>query len=258
MDWRVCTPGWHARSMAWSGAITNNLMRASLRLESNEVQVWCVNLDACGPNLAALAVHLSSDELERASRFKRPIDRERFLAGRATLRKMLGGYLEQPPANLVIETAAQGKPRISTGPGASDLRFNLSHADGTALFAFSLGREVGVDVEQIRPEFVSNGIAEQYFSAREQQELEDAPSHLRVEAFFRCWTRKEAYIKARGEGLAIPLGSFSVSFKTNEPAMLSSPDSERWRLYSLPTPQGFAGALVVEGAECKILYQNWP
>lgn len=237
--------------------IVYNGMRAPLGLSTDEVQAWCVNLDACGANLVALATHLSSNELERASRFKIPVERDRFLAAHAILRELLGGYLEQPPASLLIETESRGKPRLSPRPGASDLRFNLSHSHGSALFAFSLNREVGVDIEKIRPEFVREGIAEQYFSAREQRDLEDIPSELRVEAFFRCWTRKEAYIKARGEGLAIPLDSFSVSLKPHGLARLRSQDSERWKLYSLPTAPGFAAALVVEGSECRVLYADW-
>lgn len=232
-------------------------MRASLRLGPNEVQVWCANLDACSTNLATLTGYLSNEELERASLFKVPLARDRFLAGRATLREILGSYLEQPPSSFFIETAPQGKPRLSGRFNALDVRFSLSRSYGLALFAFSLNREVGVDIEKIRPEFVREGIAELYFSAREQQDLENTPSEFRMEAFFRCWTRKEAYIKARGEGLNIPLDSFSVSLKPDEPALLSSQDSERWKLYSIDTPPGFAGALVAKAPQCEVIYQEW-
>lgn len=230
---------------------------SSLRLGTNEVQVWCADLDAWGANLKTLGGFLSSEELELASRFKIAVDRDRFLAGRAALREMLGSYLERPSSSPFMEIAPRGKPRISRSLGSIDLRFNLSHSYGLALFAFSLGREVGVDIEKIRPEFISRGIAELYFSSREQEDLDNTPNDLRPEAFFRCWTRKEAYVKARGDGFNIPLDSFSVSLKPNAPAMLSSPHCGSWGLYSLNTPPGFAGALVVEGSQCKVIYRDW-
>jgi 4'-phosphopantetheinyl transferase len=211
-------------------------------------------LDVGSEELLAFGKHLSTDEKKRAERFTIAVERDRFVAVRAILRELLGAYLHELPVSLSFERSALGKPRLHRRPGAPDLRFNLSHSHNLALFAFSRGREVGIDIEKILPEFANEGIAEQYFSAREQEDLRATPNELRAESFFRCWTRKEAYVKARGDGLDIPLDSFTVSLKPNESPRLWSADSENWKLYSLKVPLGFAGAMVVERPECRVLY----
>lgn len=231
-------------------------IRNQLPLIRDEVQVWCASLYVEADNLKRLFGSLSPEEEERARRFVLPVDQHRFVAAHGILRDLLGGYLRLPPAKVCIESAARGKPRLQKGPGALDVRFNLSHSDGLALYAFSLEREVGIDIEKIRPEFANEDMVAQYFSRQEQEDLRSMPSELRSEAFFRCWTRKEAYLKARGEGLHMPLDSFAVSFKPNEPAVLTSQYSENWRLYSLPPQPGFAVALVVEGPTCSVVYSE--
>jgi 4'-phosphopantetheinyl transferase len=234
-------------------------IRGQIALLQDEVQVWCANLDGRAANEELLFESLSREEKERAGRFVLAIDRSRFVAARGILRKLLGGYLHQSPTNVCIETARQGKPTVCNALGASEarLRFNLSHSYGLALYAFSLEREVGIDIEKIMPEFEKEDLAERYFSKQEREDLRVMPRELRSEAFFRCWTRKEAYLKARGAGLYIPLDSFTVSLKQGEPAVLTSSDSENWKLYSLPPRPGFAAALVVEGPQCRVAYSEW-
>jgi 4'-phosphopantetheinyl transferase len=133
-----------------------------------------------------------------------------------------------------------------------DLRFNLSNSQGVALYAFALGREVGIDIEKIRPEVAFEGIEDRYFSSRERQELRDLPEKLRPEGFFLCWTRKEAYVKARGDGLYLPLDSFDVSLTPGKPAVLNSQDRDRWSIYPLQPLANFVGALVVEGSKIPV------
>jgi 4'-phosphopantetheinyl transferase len=234
--------------------VANRGIRGQLRLNADEVQVWCARLDVGSEELLAFNKQLSTDEKERAARFSIAVERDRFVAARAILREFLGAYVHELPVSLSFERSALGKPRLHRRPGAPDLRFNLSHSHNLALFAFSLGREIGVDIEKILPKFANEGIAEQYFSAREQEDLRATPNEDRAEAFFRCWTRKEAYIKARGDGLDVPLDSFTVSLKRNGFPKLWSADSENWKIYSLKVQPGFAGAMVVERPECRVLY----
>jgi 4'-phosphopantetheinyl transferase len=239
-----------------SKAVENCGIGHQLCLTENEIQVWCAKLDIGATGLTGLFAHLSGAEKERAARFSVAVERDRFVAARGILRELLGRYLQRAPASLSLETSLRGKPHLSRRSGELDARFNLSHSHGLALFAFCLGREVGIDIEKIRPEFMRDGIAEQYFSVQEREDLRAIPTELRPEAFFRCWTRKEAYLKARGDGLFVPLESFAVSLKPNEVAKLWSADSENWNLYSLETHAGFVGALVVEGPPCSVSYRE--
>ena len=139
--------------------------------------------------------------------------------------------------------------------------FNLSHSHGLAVIAVGAGREVGIDVELLRPEFAGEDIAKRYFSAREVRELAQLPVGSRTEGFFRCWTRKEAYIKARGEGLHVPLDSFSVSLSPDRFPELLSADESRWKIESLvPSSEAerrYAAALVAEGKDWASRYFNW-
>jgi 4'-phosphopantetheinyl transferase len=233
-----------------------SVAQTQLQLAENEVHVWRAGLDIDSPSVQRLAAYLSPEERARAARFVFETDRVRSIVARGVLRELLGGYLKQPAASICIEAGPRGKPavRIEVGPR---IRFNLSHSHGLALYAFALDHEVGVDVEKIRPQVVFEGIEERYFSAREQQELRTLPHQLRPEGFFLCWTRKEAYIKARGEGLYIPLGSFDVTLTPGEPAVLYSADRERWSMHSLYPRLGFVGALVSEGHQIQLRCWEW-
>lgn len=223
----------------------------------DEVHVWQVDLDISADAVKRLFAHLSAEERERAARFAFPLDRDRFIVARGVLRDLLSAYLHQPPADVRIVTSAHGKPALMRSQGIPDLRFNLSHSHGLALYAFTLQREVGIDIEKIRLEFATDGIAERYFSVREQEGLRALSSEVRAEAFFLCWTRKEAYLKARGQGLRIPLASFDVSTTLNEPPALTSADSHLWSLHSLRPATGFVGALVVEGPISRLCVSEW-
>jgi 4'-phosphopantetheinyl transferase len=223
-------------------------------LASDEVHVWRSTLDFDLPSLAHWRSTLSADELTRADRFHSSILRDRFIAGRGILRDLLSRYLGTPARDIQFCTNVHGKPALTPGSGWADVRFNLSHSHGLALFAFILGSEVGVDLESLRSSVRNIDLAERFFSAREIEALRALPPDSQHEMFFHCWTRKEAYIKARGVGLTLGLSSFAVSldFNLNEylPIFsLEDSDARRWRLRQVDPGGGFVGAVVAEGAD---------
>jgi 4'-phosphopantetheinyl transferase len=223
-----------------------------VRLNADEVHVWQACLDAHPATVERFLGYLSSAEKDRAARFLSPRDGHRFIVCRGILRELLGGYLCRPASDVCLEIGPRGKPALHADAGMPDLRFNISNSQGLALYAFALGREVGIDIEKIRPEVAFEGIEDRYFSLRERQELRGLPEKLRAEGFFLCWTRKEAYVKARGDGLYLPLDSFDVSLTPGEPAVLNSQDRDRWSIYPLQARADFAGSLVVEGGEIPV------
>jgi 4'-phosphopantetheinyl transferase len=213
------------------------------------VHVWRAALSRTSGEVAALRELLSEDEVRRADRFHFPRDRALFIAARATLREILGRYLSLPPTLLRFEYNAFGKPELRDAP----LRFNLSHAGDIALYAVTAVREVGVDVEAVREGMESEEIAARFFSRREVETLMSLPRDARTRAFFDCWTRKEAYIKACGVGLSQPLDGFDVSLAPGEPAALlrthdDPQEAARWTLCELSPGAGYVAAVAVEGS----------
>jgi 4'-phosphopantetheinyl transferase len=208
----------------------------------------------------ALYETLDPGERQRAARFHFARDRDRFIVGRGTLRALLARYLGGAPARLGFSYGPHGKPALSGE--VADVRFNLSHAAGVALYAVAVGREVGIDVEAVRPDFATDQIAERFFSPAERQALRGVEGESRGAAFFACWTRKEAYIKARGQGLSLPLDSFDVTLVPGEPAaLLATRDDpgqrDRWWLSALDAGPGFAAALTIEGQGCTLRCWQW-
>jgi 4'-phosphopantetheinyl transferase len=208
------------------------------RLASNEVHSWCVTLDVSPETSAGLYATLSYDERNRSARLRFARDRHRFIAARGVLRDLLGRYVGTRPGQIRFAYNAFGKPELSPEFG-SRLRFNLSHSADLALIAITTEAGIGVDLEYIRPQPDNVEIARCFFSAAEVDRLNRLPSHLYPQAFFSCWTKKEAYMKARGEGLAIPLTSYSVPLTG-------------WSLYTLQPAPGYIGALVVEGRDRRL------
>jgi 4'-phosphopantetheinyl transferase len=175
------------------------------------------------------------------------------------LRSILAHYLDCQPAQVRFVYAAHGKPMLA---GATDLRFNLTHSHGLALLAVTRGREIGVDVEHIRDDIDREPLAERFFSPVEVAALRSLAVELRREAFYRCWTRKEAFIKAVGKGLALPLDRFDVTLGPDEPAALLAThydpsEAMRWSMHNLTPGKGFAGALTVEGHSWRLWCGHW-
>jgi 4'-phosphopantetheinyl transferase len=206
---------------------------------------------------------LSEDEQARAERFYFQIDRERFIVARGALREILGVYLNRAAKSVLFCYGPHGKPVLAQDPGGNTIHFNMSHSHGVALYAVTRGREVGIDLEFIRESLEVEQLAERFFSQREIATLRGLPVSLRKHAFFLCWTRKEAYIKARGEGLSLPLEQFDVSLIPGEPAALlrtqGDPDETlRWSLQELGVDPGYVSALAVEGRGWSLSCWQWP
>ncbi len=233
---------------------------AELRLPRDEVHVWRARLDL-SQSLAGFLATLAPDEKGRAARFHFQKDRDHFIAARGMLRAILSGYLNSRPEQFSFRYSAHGKPFLATDDG--DVRFNLSHSHGLALFAFARGRDLGIDLEWVRADVAEEQIAERFFSACEVAALRALPAVEQADAFFNCWTRKEAYIKARGEGLSLPLDQFDVSLAPGEPAALlctrvEADEVSRWSMTELAPGAGFKAALVVEGRDWRLRRWQWP
>ncbi len=235
----------------------------TLILGSDEVHVWRAVLDLKASGVQSLQQTLSEDERARAERFHFQKDRERFTVGRGMLRVILGRYLNKEPGQLRFYYGRHGKPSLARESGDDELRFNMSHSYGLALFAITQGREIGVDLEPIRTDLPHEEIAERFFTPREVAALRVLSASVQPQAFFNCWTRKEAYIKARGEGLTVRLDQFDVSLAPGEPAALlyNSRDLQevcRWSLQELVPWPGYVAALAVEGAGWRLKCWQWP
>src|ERR1700693_2272020 len=230
-------------------------------LLKNEVHIWRASLEMDSPALGRFEGLLADDERIRAERFVFDRDRNRFIAARGVLRDVLGRYLQRPPHAIDFVYGPRGKPAIASGVERPPIHFNLSHAHGLALIGITRKREIGIDVELIRPDFATEDIAKRYFSPKEIDCLNRLPGERTTEAFFLCWTRKEAYIKAKGDGLHVPLDSFEVSLSPDEPAQLFSADESRWRIEafvpSIVPEERYAGAVVAEGKDWRALYFEW-
>ena len=219
-------------------------------LRQRDVHVWVESLDVDGERLDELTAFLAADELDRARRFRFQRDRDRFVAGRGRLRELLGGYLSQAPAEVHLHYTAYGKPFVRSDV---DLRFNVAHSGPRVLFAFRCGADVGVDVELLGPKAADDLVAERFFAGREVSDLRRLPPALQARGFLTCWTRKEAYIKARGEGLSLPLQDFEVTLAPDEPPRLvrtawSATEAAEWRLHDLSDLcPGAVAALALRG-----------
>jgi 4'-phosphopantetheinyl transferase len=224
----------------------------TLTLGNDDVHVWQAALNHAPSQIDGWLHSLAEDEQARARKFHFPIDRERFIVARGVLREILGLYLNRAAQSVSFRYGPHGKPALAEESNGNTIRFNMSHSHDVALYTVTRGREVGIDVEFIRESVEVEQIAERFFSQREIATLRALPVSLRKYAFFLCWTRKEAYIKARGQGLSLPLDQFDVSLTPGEPAALlrtrADPDEAlRWSLQELSIGSGYVSALAVEG-----------
>jgi 4'-phosphopantetheinyl transferase len=222
-----------------------------LDLHENEVHVWLAPLDRSTVEVCELEQLLSDDERLRAGGYYFGRDRRRFVVGRGLLRVILSGYVHASPERLTFRCGPKGKPALS-GPWQGGLEFNLSHSNGNALYAVTRDRKVGIDLEYIRSLPDAEDIALRCFSARENGLIATAPPSERLRAFFECWTRKEAFIKATGEGLSTPLEEFDASLAPGEEERLLTPSGAPsgeppWRLRALAPDPAYVGALAVQG-----------
>ncbi|MEG4228571.1 4'-phosphopantetheinyl transferase superfamily protein [Microcoleus sp. N9_B2] len=234
----------------------------NLTLDINEIHVWRVSLAQTESCLQSLQQTLSTDERTKADRFHFPKGRSQFIVSRGALREILSRYLTINSHILRFDYNPYGKPSLSVAQGGNTLRFNLSHCREMAIIAITKNRDIGVDIEGINPRFPFLEIAEKFFSPLENSVLRLLPEHLQATAFFTCWTRKEAYIKAVGKGLSIPLNQFDVSLAPGEPAALlnvegNSEEASKWSLIELFPCSDMVAAVAVAGDCSKLHCWEW-
>lgn len=226
-------------------------------LEDGEVHIWRLRPEP-SVELSRYFQILSDDEQNRARRFRFSHLTRNFIVDHGRLRLLLGAYTQSRPEDLVFAENSFGKPQLTN----HRLRFNLSHTDGLSLLAVCLRSEVGIDVEAVRPMVDWAAVAQSHFSPNEYAALHSTIESDRQNAFYRCWTRKEAFLKADGHGLSMPLDSFAVSLAPEEfPELLScewdSREPSRWSLVSLALGPHFIGALAIERRDWKIRIFEW-
>lgn len=233
---------------------------AAPALRIGEVHVWRAGL---GPeNYAEQYTHLSADERQRAEAFHFARDRERYVAARATLRTLLGGYLGRVPGEIEFVMGAAGKPSLTPAMRERDVRFNVSHSNEVGLFAFALGVEVGVDVEYCRADVDLIDLARRFFSPGEFEETRCAPAAGARDVFYSIWSRKEACLKATGEGLRVALDSFTVkaadSVRVSRVHVPTAQGGYEIVLYPTPSIEGYRAALASwGGGELVTHFMNW-
>ncbi len=234
----------------------------TLNLKNNEVHVWRSSLMLTKPCIQGLLEILSPEERKRAERFCFQRDRENYIVARGCLRTILGRYIGIEPSLLEFCYNPYGKPSLTKAFGGETLRFNLSHSHDIALYAIAYNHEVGVDIERVQLDFPHDEIAKRFFSPREVAALLALPANMQQEAFFDYWTCKEAFIKARGEGLTLSLDRFDISLVPGELVALLNiigdpQEASRWSLQRLLPGPGHAAALAVEGHDWQLKCWQW-
>lgn len=234
-----------------------------LELAPHEIHVWCASLDQPLSRFQMLSQTLSLDERTKAQRFHFEQDRKHFIIRHGILRTILGCYLSVEASRLQFCYGKNGKPALANIFGKGKIHFNLSYSHGIALFAFAQDHEIGIDIEHVRDISEIDQIAEQFFSVTENAVFSSLPESEKKEAFFNCWTRKEAFIKAIGCGLYLPLEKFDVSVAPGEQARLLRIDGDskracRWTIQDLKPTSGFAAAFAVEVRRWQLHCWQWP
>jgi len=230
-------------------------------LGTGEVHLWWLDLAAPAAPMEELERRLDDDERARAARFHFDVHRRRYVAAHGQMRVLLGAYLGLPPGAIAFELEERGKPRLASehtsGTPAPGLTFNLSHSEEQGLLAIARGTTVGADIEVQHPLRDLDSLARSHFTATELRDLHRLPKERRHDGFFAAWTRKEAYVKALGAGLSVPLDSFEVALHPDQPAALrsinGSVDSARsWTLWAArPTPSSWA-ALAARTSDARV------
>lgn len=217
-------------------------------LTADTIHLWLIDLDQPPRPLPELAATLAGDERDRAARFRFAEHQTRFIAGRGWLRQLLGEYLQRPAAALRFSQGGHGKPQLAGQDAAAGLHFNLSHSGHRALYAVAR-RVVGVDLEQRDRQVDDSAIIDRICGAREQAAFHTLPLEQRQDAFFGCWTRKEAIAKAFGSGFAGSWQTLDVCFSSDDRVNLRDPTGREWSVVNIPLEPGWAGALAAVGTD---------
>ena len=251
-----------ARAMNNSGDLTQPLdtewplATAPPSFPTDRVDIWKVHLDRPLLKNSETGV-LSPDEIARANRFHFEKERVYFVRCRTALRRLLGKYLAIPALEIQFRYSMNGKPQLEAGLNPRSLQFNVSHSSDLATIAIGSEHRVGIDIEKIRGDVDTLSLSKRFFSLRERAALQALPEHLRVSAFFACWTRKEAFLKATGEGLSFPLENFSVSVQPDSNPKLEEVNEdtkvgEQWFLADLHISDGYRAALAIERRQARL------
>lgn len=235
------------------------LLRKKLEGNERQVHVCLVHLKADRILAALYGLALSDDERARANRFRFERLKMEYTIARGALRYILGFYLSVPPKDIRFHYGPNGKPKLAIP--ADDIRFNVSHSASVAAYAIARGPEVGIDIEQIRAVPDMLAIAKRFFSVDETSDLESLGPECVERGFFYCWTRKEAYIKARGDGLSLPLSSFRVTLRPFDPPRIVEMGERHWpihawTLHNLPLRSEFAAALAYQDTARPVLISD--
>jgi 4'-phosphopantetheinyl transferase len=228
---------------------------------TDRIDVWRVRLDESS-KISPHAAILSCEELTRGNRFRFETDRLHFIRCRLALRDLLSRYLGIPAEEVTFEYQFSGKPELPAQQNPCQLRFNVSHSGHLALIALSAKHNLGIDVEKTRLDLDIAALAERFFSARERVGLQALPDHLRLSGFFACWTRKEAFLKATGEGLGFPLSEFSVSTHPEATPQLEeirgdANAAQRWFVADLDTSQGYRASVAIRCVPLPLVRYRW-
>jgi len=228
----------------------NQTILPVMRLLKNDIHIWRANVDLPRKAIESLNRTLSIDEINRAEEYHFDYDRNCFIVRRGVLRTILSHYLSVAPSTLRFCYGRNGKPALASGFGEDNIHFNLAHSNGIALYAFTQDHEIGIDIEQIRKISEMDQIVGNLFSEGENAVFRELPESKKMEAFMNCWVRKEAFVKAIGDGLSFPLDSFEVSLVPGEPARLlkmewSSKECCQWFLQELRPAPGYVAALAL-------------
>ena len=219
------------------------------RPQSDEIHLWEFAADFSESTFATVSSCLSEEEQARAATFHFERDSRRFSSVRGALRSILAGYTGLAPREIEFSYSEHGKPKLLIAP--LNVCFNVSHSGDRAMIAVALARDLGVDIEAHRANVEIDQLSERFFSAREREVLRSLPPAKRTLAFYRCWTLKEAFLKAQGVGLSRSLGSFDVDLNTGQGLLATRPDpdeAKRWSLIELEAPEGYSAAAAAEGS----------
>lgn len=235
------------------------ILRTQPQLQAGEIHIWKIELDCADCQWQPLMALLSIDEQIKADRYRFEQHRRRYIMGRTTLRKLLGAYLNRAPEMLNFAYNDHGKPSLAHDD--SGLHFNVSHSGEIMLAAFVLNSGIGIDVETIQQDTDYLAIGQRWFSKQESNTLRDLAEEKRIGAFFRAWTRKEAYIKARGIGLSYSLNRFSVSMDETSPSLLEHEDCSQeiksWQIYNIEVSSDYSAAVAIEAARWDIRHYDF-
>jgi 4'-phosphopantetheinyl transferase len=227
-------------------------------MRQGEIHVWSARLDRVPEDLGRLWATLSREEQSRAMSFYFSRHRERFIAARGILRNVLARYLRLSAHEVRFSYSASGKPALA-GPSETDeICFNLSHADDLAIYAVGRSAKVGIDLERVRPELADGAVAESFFLPTELSKFEALPRKAQVESFFANWTAREAYVKARGDGLSEGPSKFEILQNANEEVLtLLDPSGQAWSLYRWRVERNYVAALVVRKGHWRLRFWQW-